>query len=74
MNKGGRGFVFGIVLFFILVSFSLYFVIASPTDNVKSYDAINKEVTINNAINSGKVATAKLLTPQVNYVMPGKDR
>ena len=48
-------------------------------DNVKSYDQATKTVTIKNSIlgipflDLDTVATAKLITPQVNYVLPGKD-
>jgi hypothetical protein len=46
-------------------------------DNVKSYDPIKNEVKFANSflgIPTSDIAKAKLDTPQVNYVMPGKDK
>lgn len=64
------------VITMTLVMISL--ISAAEWDNVKTDYNINlKEVTIKNSflgIPTSEVATAKLLTPQINYVMPGKDR
>jgi len=49
-------------------------------DNVKSYDEVKNEITFKNSIlgipflELDTIAVAKLDTPQVNYVMEGKDR
>ena len=44
-------------------------------DNWKSYDSVNREVTITNAIGFGEdLFKAKLLTPNNVYVMRGRDR
>lgn len=44
-------------------------------DNFKTYDETSKTVTIDNFFGlGGKIAEVKLETPQVNYVMRGKDR
>lgn len=44
-------------------------------DNVKDYNPTTKEVTITNAFGLGDtIAKAKLLTPQINYVIRGQNR
>jgi hypothetical protein len=49
MNKRGRGFVFGIIFLFLLVSLSSYFVFADSANNVQSYDSNTKTVTVSNS-------------------------
>lgn len=46
-------------------------------DNIKEYDQLRNEITFKNSflgIPTSTIAVAKLDTPQINYVMPGKDR
>ena len=60
-------------VFIILIGNSFAF----EFDNVKSYDSVNKEITISNSflgVPSSDVAKITLDTPQINYVMKGKDR
>jgi len=62
--------------------FSMSFVSAFDFDNVKSYNSLTKTATINNCdlwtgiclITGEKIADVTLKTPQVFYVMQGKDR
>lgn len=57
-------------LFVFLLSISL--ASALEFDNVKSYDAVSKTVTITNAFGLGEtIGTAKLKTPQYNVVPVG---
>lgn len=63
------------LLFFLLIGISM--VSAMEIDNVKSYDSNLKEATISNSFlgfATSDIAKATLITPQINYVMPGKDR
>lgn len=44
-------------------------------DNIKSYDPITSTITVIDLFGLGQdIANIRLLTPQKNYVMPGKDR
>lgn len=55
----------------------LGFISSMEIDNVKYYDADNKEVTIKNSflgIPTSNVATIKLNTPLIYYVIEGRDR
>jgi hypothetical protein len=71
MDRGGKGVVFGIILFFLLVSFSSYFILASA-GNTKSYDSATSTATIKNGVTD--IAKIKLDTPQVYNVIRGEDR
>ncbi len=66
---------FFIILIVMLTSISM--VSSFEFDNVKSYDQETKTATIKNSIlgvPTTTIATIKLDTPQVNYVMRGPDR
>lgn len=74
-----RGGIFLIVLILTLIQISI--VSAQINwDNVKNYDEQTKTVDIRNSVlgipflQLSKVADVTLLTPQVNYVIRGKDR
>jgi hypothetical protein len=62
--------IFGLILMMAVVS-------AFEFDNIKDYDGATKTVTIHNSvlgIKTTQIATAKLITPQVYYVMAGTNR
>lgn len=64
-----------LILSLVLAIFLIGVVCAAEFDNVKSYDAVNKEVTITNTFGLGEdIAKATLETPDIYYVLPGKDR
>lgn len=64
-----------ILLFLIVIIMAISNVSAFEFDNTKSYDANTKTVTITNAFGLGEeVAKAQLITPQINYVIAGKNR
>lgn len=61
----------------VLLIGCLNLISAFEFDNVKDYDSATKTLTFKDSllgIPTTTIATAKLNTPQVNYVMPGKDR
>jgi len=61
-----------LLIFLMLGIFLLSFTSALDLDNVKSYDSINKEVTIKNAFGLGSdIGKAKLNTPLKFAVAPG---
>jgi hypothetical protein len=65
------------LIFILTVLFSLSYLSALQIDNVKSYDLEKKEATISNSflgIPTSDIAKVQLKSPQVNYVMPGKNR
>ena len=70
------------ILTFTLMSIFLLIFIAGNVnafefDNVKSYNSEIKEVTFKNSflgIPLGEIGTAKLNTPQIYHVIPGKER
>ena len=65
---------FFLLLFLFLSLFSIV-VSGFEFDNVKDYDPVNKEVTITNSFGLGsEIAKVKLLSPEVVYAIPGKDR
>lgn len=62
-------------MIFIIALFSINLALAFEFDNVKDYDAETKTMTITNALGLGDdIAKITLNTPQINYVMRGKDR
>ena len=67
----------------LLLVFVLFLSISAASafvfDNVKTnYDSSTEEITISNSFlrifPTSEIATAKLITPRVNHVMPGNDR
>lgn len=71
--------LYTIYIFLLCTLFLIGNVAALDFDNIKSYDQSTKTVTIKNSVlgipflELDTVATARLITPQVNYVIPGKD-
>jgi len=64
-----------LLLYIIIGMFMISFTTALEFDNVKNYDEVTKTVTITNAFGFGDdIATVKLNTPLINYVMRGEDR
>ena len=55
--------------------FCVQFTLAFTFDNVKDYDSVEKEITITNLFGlGGEIAKIQLVSDQVQYVMPGKNR
>lgn len=64
-----------IILLFFLMFLVVPLTSAFNFDNVKSYDAYQKKVTVTNAFGLGdKIADIRLNSELINYVLPGKDR
>lgn len=73
MNKRGKITISVLIGLIVLISLSsLYFVLATPSDNIKIYDPETKTITIKNGVT--EVAKIKLNTPIVHQVIRGKDR
>ena len=74
----------GITIALLLMAMMICMPLISSTDfdNVKSYDPILKEASIYNCnvwlgtclVQGDLIAKARLITPQINYVMPGANR
>lgn len=69
-----------ILMLFLCTLLLVGSVSAFEFDNVKNYDPATKTIEIRNSVlgipflELDQVAKATLITPEINYVMPGKDR
>lgn len=64
-----------LLFIFFVILFSINFVFALNFDNVKTYDSINKEVTITNAFGLGsEIAKMQLKSNLIEYVVPGSNK
>ncbi len=71
MNKRGK-IIFAVLIFFVIISFSSYFVLAVDSIYTKSYNSATSTAIIKNGITD--IAKIKLETPHVYNVIRGKDR
>ncbi len=71
MDKRGKTILKVSIVFLVLISLSLYFVLALG-ENTKTYDSETKTITIKNGVT--EIAEIKLNTPLVYNVIRGKDR
>jgi len=73
MNKRGKITLFVLITSIILVGFFSFYFVLAQSENTKTYDSVNKVVTIKSSSGS-VISDITLNTPQVFNVIRGNDR